>query len=193
MRMPTNNGKAPALAVDYHMGIHTALYNYFTTFSASRGLAPAGADFYELLDDYFGDVARDILLGVPDDDRLVHYLLPCFQRYSAGAASISRLLNYTNRQYVKRAIDVRALFYCSPPLHVVLGAQSTDAGHFSVRDPLWVLGGMKAFASPSLVSRPFQIAICTPMHPALRMAEHRTHTAVMLSTPLKPSACIFAA
>jgi len=109
MRMPTNSGKAPALAVDYHMQIHSSLYNYHTTYSASRGLAPAGADFYDLLDGYFGEVARDILLGVPDDDRLVHYLLPCFQRYSAGARAVSRLLNYTNRQYVKRAIDVSGL------------------------------------------------------------------------------------
>jgi hypothetical protein len=114
MRTPTHTGKVPVLAVDYHMGIHTALYNYFTTFAAARGPAPAGADFYELLDGYFGDVARDILLGMPDDDRLVHYLLPCFQRYAAGAGAVSRLLNYTNRQYVKRAIDVR-IHYPLPP------------------------------------------------------------------------------
>ncbi|KAI0035239.1 hypothetical protein K488DRAFT_43698 [Vararia minispora EC-137] len=105
VRAPTNTpGKAPALAFDYHMGIHTAVYNYFTTRTGANG-AGAGSDFYELLDGYFGDVAREALLGVPEDERLVQYLLPCFQRYSAGAGAMSRLLNYTNRQFVKRAID----------------------------------------------------------------------------------------
>jgi hypothetical protein len=40
-----------------------------------------------------------------DDSVLVHYLVPCFIRYSAGAQSINRLLNYVNRQYVRRAVD----------------------------------------------------------------------------------------
>jgi len=36
----------------------------------------------------------------------VHYLVPCFIiRYSAGGQSIHRLLNYMNRQYVRRAVD----------------------------------------------------------------------------------------
>ena len=118
MQAPTNNpGKAPALDVGYHMGIHTAVYNYFTV--PRPGGAPAGADFYELLDGWFGDVARDTLLGLPEDDseRLVQYLVPCFQRYQSGAGAVSRLLNYTNRQYVKRAIDVRRLFSASSVLY----------------------------------------------------------------------------
>eukprot|EP00918_Siedleckia_nematoides_P097489 GHVU01213661.1.p1 GENE.GHVU01213661.1~~GHVU01213661.1.p1 ORF type:complete len:209 (+),score=11.30 GHVU01213661.1:752-1378(+) len=110
MQAPTNTpGKAPALDVGYHMGIHTAVYHYFTVPRPCG--APAGPDFYELLDGWFGEVARDALLGLPegDSERLVQYLVPCFQRYQSGAGAVSRLLNYTNRQYVKRAIDVSPL------------------------------------------------------------------------------------
>jgi hypothetical protein len=116
MRSPSNTpGKAPALAVDYHMGIHTAVYNFFT---ASRGTG-TGTDLYNLLDGYLGEVARETLLGVPDDDRLVHYLIPCFQRYSVGAHALSRLLNYTNRQFVKRAVDVSVAFLPHPSIACV--------------------------------------------------------------------------
>ena len=128
IRSPTNNpSKAPAVDVGYHMGIHTALYNYFTTNvsesstppsppaalthtviprSSSTAVPPPGYDVYDQLDAYFVDVARDVLLGAPQDDStLVHYLVPCFTRYSTGAQSINRLLNYVNRQYVRRAVD----------------------------------------------------------------------------------------
>ncbi|KAI8983337.1 hypothetical protein BD414DRAFT_490625 [Trametes punicea] len=125
VRAPTSNpSKAPAIDVGYHMGVHTAVYNYFTAQSdvgpGPAGLAAfptrfsvqgekgqaSGADLYEMLDRYYADVAREILLGAPaDDSMLIHYLVPCFNRYSAGAQSVSRLLNYVNRHYVKRAID----------------------------------------------------------------------------------------
>ncbi|CDO70939.1 hypothetical protein BN946_scf184829.g48 [Trametes cinnabarina] len=129
VRAPTNNpAKAPAIDVSYHIGVHTAVYNYFTAQSDPPGGPPhpaglsafpatfaaiqndkgkaSGADLYEQLDRYYADVAREILLGAPaDDSTLVHYLVPCFNRYSAGAQSVSRLLNYLNRHYVKRAID----------------------------------------------------------------------------------------
>jgi hypothetical protein len=46
------------------------------------------------------------LLGAPQDDTtLIHYIVPCFNRYTAGAQSTNRLLNYVNRHYVKRAVD----------------------------------------------------------------------------------------
>ncbi|KAI0252688.1 hypothetical protein BJV78DRAFT_1373598 [Lactifluus subvellereus] len=132
IRSQTNNpSKAPAVDVGYHMGIHTALYNYFTNHvsesstppshpagttsapthtvmprSSSTAIPPPGYDVYDQLDAYFADVARDVLLGAPQDDStLVHYLVPCFTRYSTGAQSINRLLNYVNRQHVRRAID----------------------------------------------------------------------------------------
>lgn len=128
IRSPTNGlSKAPAVDVNYHMGIHTALYNYFTTHVTSapphpsstaknalpptppRGSSaalPPGHDVYDRLDAYFAEVAREVLLGAPmNDSALVHYLVPCFIRYSAGAQSINRLLNYVNRQYVRRAVD----------------------------------------------------------------------------------------
>jgi hypothetical protein len=125
IRSPTNNlSKAPAVDVSYHMGIHTALYNYFTThvtpapsppphstkaptpLRGSSVALPPGHDIYGRLDTYFADVARELLFGAPlDDSTLVHYLVPCFIRYSTGAQSIDRLLNYVNRQYVRRAVD----------------------------------------------------------------------------------------
>ncbi len=128
IRSPTNDlSKAPAVDVNYHMGIHTALYNYFTTHvtpapphplstakealpptppRASSTALPPGHDIYDKLDAYFAEVAREVLLGAPmDDSALVHYLVPCFIRYAAGAQSINRLLNYVNRQYVRRAVD----------------------------------------------------------------------------------------
>ncbi|KAI0793374.1 hypothetical protein C8Q75DRAFT_791738 [Abortiporus biennis] len=116
VRSPTNNSvKAPAIDVAYHMGIHTAVYNYFTAQSeaSSNGSGPradkgkaSGTDLYEQLDRYYADTAREIFLGTPhDDSSLIHYLVPCFNRYSAGVQSVNRLLNYVNRHYVKRAID----------------------------------------------------------------------------------------
>ncbi|KAH7930603.1 hypothetical protein BV22DRAFT_60052 [Leucogyrophana mollusca] len=119
VRSPTNNAeKAPAIDISYHMGIHTACYNYFTAQSeAANGRpppsaadrvkrTPSGTDLYEHLDKYYAEVARELLLGAPEDDsNLIQYILPCFNRYAAGAHSVNRLLNYVNRHYVKRAID----------------------------------------------------------------------------------------
>lgn len=123
VRSPTNNlTKAPAIEVSYHMGLHTAVYNYFTSQSDSATVVPkalssipfsradktkqSGTDLYEQLDRYYADTARELLLGVPhDDSSLIQYLLPCFSRFSAGAQSVNRLLNYVNRHYVKRAVD----------------------------------------------------------------------------------------
>ncbi|EAU92956.1 hypothetical protein CC1G_03743 [Coprinopsis cinerea okayama7 len=116
VKSPSNdpNGKAPAIDVVLYSGIHSACYNYFTAQSeaasvgaSSRGKAPAnGSDIYENLDRYFQEVCQEIALGVPDDDStLVHYLIPAFNRFSAGAQSANRLLNYINRHYVKRAVD----------------------------------------------------------------------------------------
>jgi hypothetical protein len=95
------------------MGIHTYCYNYFTAQAESangtkknRSAAISGADLYERLDKYYADTTRELLLEAPEDDTmLIHYLLPCFNRYSAGASSVHRLLNYCNRHYVKRAVD----------------------------------------------------------------------------------------
>ncbi len=122
VRSPTNNAsKSPAIEVSYHMGIHTAVYNYFTSQSDTASATPpppsipftrpdrtnaSGTDLYEQLDRYYADVAREIFLGTPhDDSNLIHYLVPCFSRYSAGGQSVNRLLNYVNRHYVKRAVD----------------------------------------------------------------------------------------
>ena len=126
VRSSTNNiNKAPPIDVQYHMGIHTAVYNYFTSqpenATPTRSVPPSqkspsskadndkwmsGMDIYERLDGYYASVARELFLGTPmDDSALVHYLVPCFHRYSAGAQSVNRLLNYVNRHFVKRAVD----------------------------------------------------------------------------------------
>lgn len=123
VRSPTNNlTKAPAIEVSYHMGLHTAVYNYFTSQSDTTTPVPralpaipfsrhdktkqSGTDLYEQLDRYYAGTARELFLGVPhDDSSLIQYILPCFSRYSAGAQSVNRLLNYVNRHYVKRAVD----------------------------------------------------------------------------------------
>jgi hypothetical protein len=114
VRSPTNSThKAPVIDISYHMGIHTATYNYFTLQAEAIGtskererLAPSGTDLYEHIDKYYAEVAREMLLGAPEDDSaLIHYIVPCFNRYAAGAHSVNRLLNYVNRHYVKRAVD----------------------------------------------------------------------------------------
>lgn len=122
LRSPSNNpAKAPVLDVAYHVGIHTAVYNYFTAPDAnqppSSPLPPFsvselafdggnGDEFrdvvreglYSQLDDYFADVAREILLGAAQDEStLIQYLVPAFTRFSSGARSVDRLLSYVNR------------------------------------------------------------------------------------------------
>jgi hypothetical protein len=65
-----------------------------------------GIDLYQQLDKYFSDACQELLASAPvDDSDLIHYLIPCFNRYSAGAQSVNRLLNYVNRHYVKRAVE----------------------------------------------------------------------------------------
>ncbi|KDQ54915.1 hypothetical protein JAAARDRAFT_160229 [Jaapia argillacea MUCL 33604] len=117
MRSPSNDtSKAPSIDATYHMGVHTHVYNYFTTQSSEppypyprdREKRPpvSGTDLYEEVDKYYTEVAKELFLGAPhDDSTLIHYLIPCFNRYSAGAQSVNRLLNYVNRHYVKRAVD----------------------------------------------------------------------------------------
>ncbi|KAF8060973.1 Cullin repeat-like-containing domain protein [Lyophyllum atratum] len=108
------NGKAPAIDVGFYSGIHSACYNYFTAQSEaanSNARLPDssisnGPDIYEQLDKYFADATCELLLGAPHDDTtLIHYIVPCFNRYTAGAQSVNRLLSYVNRHYVKRAVD----------------------------------------------------------------------------------------
>ncbi|KAG5642504.1 hypothetical protein DXG03_002701 [Asterophora parasitica] len=109
LKSPTNspNGKAPAIDVALYSGIHSAFTAHSEVANTpSRGPDSNGADIYEQLDKYFADAASDLCLGAPHDDTtLIHYIVPCFNRYTAGAQSVNRLLNYVNRHYVKRAVD----------------------------------------------------------------------------------------
>ncbi|KAF9234395.1 hypothetical protein BU15DRAFT_90001 [Melanogaster broomeanus] len=112
VRFPMNSPeKAPAIDISYHMGIHTAVYNYFTAESEVANARPksgtvgssdrdngreaSGTDLYKHLNKYYMDLVRELLLGVPEDDTtLVQYIIPCYKRYSVGAHSVNRLLNY---------------------------------------------------------------------------------------------------
>ncbi|EED83823.1 predicted protein [Postia placenta Mad-698-R] len=113
VRSPTNNtNKPPAIDVSYHMGMHTAVPNkpprdlpLVYVQMPQRRPKPA-TDLYEQINSFYADAARDLFLGASTDDTtLVHYLVTCFNHYAAGAQSVSRLLNYVNRHYVKCAID----------------------------------------------------------------------------------------
>ncbi|KAG5654276.1 hypothetical protein H0H81_005125 [Sphagnurus paluster] len=113
VKSPTNDphGKAPTIDVGFYSGIHSACYNYQSE-AANNGARPpdsnisSGTDIYEQLDKYFADAARELFLGAPHDDTaLIHYIVPCFHRYTAGAQAVNRLLSYINRHYVKRAVD----------------------------------------------------------------------------------------
>ncbi|KAJ7175748.1 hypothetical protein C8R46DRAFT_1160896 [Mycena filopes] len=106
VKSPTNNpaDKAPAIGSFSASIVFTSQSE--TKSSARTPGDPSGTDLYEQLDKYYIDAAREVLLGAPQDDStLVHYIVPCFNRFSAGAMSVNRLLNYINRHYVKRAVD----------------------------------------------------------------------------------------
>ena len=101
------SSRGPAINVSYHMGIRTALYNYFTTQVSSApppsytakgasastcpiprliDCAPAGIRHLRQARQYFVDAARELLLGTPlNDSALVHDLVLCFVGYSTGA------------------------------------------------------------------------------------------------------------
>lgn len=119
VKSPTNNpSRAPAIDMEFYSGVHSACYNYITSQAVTHNVPPSrkssspssdptstSANLYDQLDKYFADTARELLLGAPQDSDLIHYIIPCFNRYSSGAQSANRLLNYVNRHYVKRAVD----------------------------------------------------------------------------------------
>jgi hypothetical protein len=130
------------------MGIHTATYNYFTAQSESANShssgpeadnAPiSGTDLYQQLDKFYEDTAREALLGAPEDDsNLIHYIIPCFNRYSAGAHSVNRLLNYVNRHFVKRASDEgRGWLHVNDVLETVARDLARDLAAGDTRDTI---------------------------------------------------------
>lgn len=160
VRSPTSNpNKAPVIDVSYHMGIHTAIYDYVTMQSeansasarvqplfaaplrpgerfgsASTGKA-SGSDLYERIDAYYADIAREIFLGAPNDDSaLIEYLVASYDRYSLGAQSVSRLLNYVNRHCVRRATDEdRGWLRLSDILDTVANNLDHNEGHDQIQ------------------------------------------------------------
>ena len=116
-RSPTSTPeRAPAIDIAYRMGIHTAAYNYITAVPALPPVAPLsgkgreidsiGTSLYLHLDRYFTDLALEMLVDAPEDDKtLIQYLIPCFKRYAVSAHTINRLLGCINKNYVDRAIN----------------------------------------------------------------------------------------
>ncbi|KAL0568682.1 hypothetical protein V5O48_013301, partial [Marasmius crinis-equi] len=86
------------------------------------------ADLYDLLDKYFADTARELLISAPQDSDLIHYMISRFNRYSAGADAASGLLHYVNRRYRERTLeeDRDWLSFGDTFEHVVKGFKLTD-------------------------------------------------------------------
>ena len=116
-RSPTSTPeKVPAIDIAHRMGIHTVAYNYITAVPDLPPVAPLsrkereidsmGTSLYIHLDKYFTDLALEMLVGAPEDNKtLIQYLIPCFKRYAVSAHTINRLLGCVNRNYVDRAIN----------------------------------------------------------------------------------------
>ncbi|KLO20398.1 hypothetical protein SCHPADRAFT_991774 [Schizopora paradoxa] len=74
-----------------------------------------GSDLYTKLDSFYQETCTEILYSLPPETKpdtgednaaqLVPALLGSFYRFSSGARSVDRLLNYVNRHYVKRAVE----------------------------------------------------------------------------------------
>jgi hypothetical protein len=115
MRTPQETGQAGVISSEYHVLIHTAVYNYFLAQNQDPppprplhdrlAAPPSGLDLYERLDAYFGTVARDILHAAPVEDALATYLVDRYECFSASVQCANRLLNYMNRHFVKRSVD----------------------------------------------------------------------------------------
>jgi hypothetical protein len=127
----------PALpiAMDYYMGIHTHCYNYFSTQSNS----PTGSnesrsihmkELYEKLDEHFAYAARNLFTSAPDNAALVQYITAWFKRYSTGARSIRRLLNYLDDNYVLPATKEGKGWFDDDMVDMVA---KTSAGYFATR------------------------------------------------------------
>ena len=91
-----------------------------------------GKDLYVRLDRYFESVARELLIGAPIDaspsTTLIHYLVPTFTRYAAGAHTVSRLLNYFNRHHVGRLVGEGYGWYRPEPRPDGDGAAQSQQG-----------------------------------------------------------------
>jgi hypothetical protein len=125
VRSPLETCQPAVIDSQYHVLIHTAVYNYFlaqnqvaertarqqaqqaphTPHQRTTNVAPSGVDMYDHLDQYFVLVAKDIYSDAPVEDGLAAYLFDRYERFSAAAESVNRLLNYINRHFVKRSVD----------------------------------------------------------------------------------------
>jgi hypothetical protein len=105
MRSSLCKGMPGVIAAEYHVLCHTYVYDFCVTQNHAPEADVAthsGGDIYTRLDEYLRGVAQDVFRALPMDDSIVHHLVPAFERYTAGAQSVHRLLNYLNRHFVKR-------------------------------------------------------------------------------------------
>ena len=55
-------------------------------------MLPPGHDIYDRIDEYFLDIAHELLFSAPlDDSTLVHYLVPCFVYYYSTRRVVHQL------------------------------------------------------------------------------------------------------
>jgi hypothetical protein len=84
------------------MGIHIQFCAYF---ASQTGFDTGLNKVYENLNCYYADAAHQLLVGAPNDNCLICYIVVEFKCYSAGAAAIGQLLNYINEHYVEPAVN----------------------------------------------------------------------------------------
>jgi hypothetical protein len=64
-------------------------------------------ELYDKLDEHFAHAAHELFKCAPRPDSaiLIRYVLACLKCFSAGARSISCLLNYLNEHYITPAVN----------------------------------------------------------------------------------------
>jgi hypothetical protein len=101
------------IALDYYtVDIHTHCYNYLSSQSTSAaGLNQSQLtrmkELYDKLDEHVAHAVHELFKCAPRPDSaiLIWYVLACLKCFSAGARSISRLLNYLNEHYITPAVN----------------------------------------------------------------------------------------
>ena len=95
------NYRVSPISMEYRMGVHIYCYNYLTAHSKENPSKMRGRDLYKEIDTFYADIARELVLHIPDDHMaIIHYVLSTFDRYHAAAIAIQRLLHAINSHYV---------------------------------------------------------------------------------------------
>ncbi|KAJ7347585.1 hypothetical protein DFH08DRAFT_868297 [Mycena albidolilacea] len=88
------------ISLETRIAVYTAVYNCMTKSNASS------ADFYVQIQSFFTEYTTRIATAAPaDDSTLPEYYDAEWARFSPGVKFVNRLLDFTNRHYVKRVRD----------------------------------------------------------------------------------------